>query len=306
MMNKPNEEHMAVQAGLVISYFGNSVAVEVVNGQVVQCHLKRNQALPVVGDRVHWCLGTGGTGTILEILPRRSLLSRGELHGKVKPIASNIDVLVVVMAPPPVFSGYLVDRYFIAAELLSIQPILVINKKDLFDVAAEQKMLQELKFYQALGYTVLLASTYQADGLVTLSNVLRGKSAVLVGPSGVGKSSIIGSLSKESIRVSEVSEKGVGKHTTTATTLYHLPGDTILIDSPGVREFNLWSISKEEVMKSFKEIGLYQADCQFRDCMHLKEPNCAVQKAMKEGRISHTRYESYQTLLKQADIKKYP
>src|SRR3990167_8353171 len=126
-MQKLNEKSHTPKLGLVISYFGNSVAVEAESGQVFQCHLHRNQELPVVVDQVEWAL-EGETGVIISIKPRRSLLARGEGHGKMKRIAANIDALVIVMAPPPVFSDYLVDRYLVAAELLHLQPILVLNK----------------------------------------------------------------------------------------------------------------------------------------------------------------------------------
>ena len=134
--NRSSEQH-----GLVISYFGNSVAVEAEDGQVFQCHLHRNQDLPVVGDQVIWQFGTGNTGTVSSILPRRSLLSRGDGRGKMQPIAANIDVIAIVMAPSPIFSEYLVDRYLVAAELVNIQPVLVLNKTDLLNVASQQAAL---------------------------------------------------------------------------------------------------------------------------------------------------------------------
>ncbi|OGT56037.1 MAG: ribosome small subunit-dependent GTPase A [Gammaproteobacteria bacterium RIFCSPHIGHO2_12_FULL_43_28] len=303
MHNVNENNHTGNRRGLVISYFGNSVAVEA-EGAVYQCHLRRNQELPVVGDEVIWREEGQESYIVVSILPRRSLLTRGDSRKKAKPIAANLDALVIVMAPPPIFSAYLVDRYVAAAELLSIQPIIVLNKTDLMNEAAQKAADALLDSYRAVPYPVVLSSIYRPLSLNDLTAVLAQKTAVLVGPSGVGKSSIIASLSEEAIRVGTVSEKGAGKHTTTATRLYHLPGGGRLIDSPGVREFTLWTVTKEEALKSFKEFTPYTSACKFRDCQHLAEPDCAVKKAVQLGKISAKRYESYQLLMKEAEKKR--
>lgn len=300
-MSKPTEQSLKPgQKGLIISYFGSSVAVEADNGQVFQCHLRRNQDLPVVGDRVRWQLESDNTGIIQTIEPRRSLLSRGDAQGKSKPIAANIDVIVIVMSSVPIFSEYLIDRYLVAAELLKIHPILVLNKTDLFNETSKQEALTRLEAYRHIPYPVILSSIYTENGLQELSDLLANQSAVLVGPSGVGKSSIIAALGGETIKVGEVSTKGAGKHTTTATRLYHLPQGGQLIDSPGVREFNLWSVTKAEVLQGFKEFQQFLSGCKFRDCWHVAEPGCAVREAMAEGKISPLRYANYQELMKEA------
>ncbi|MBV9575656.1 MAG: ribosome small subunit-dependent GTPase A [Gammaproteobacteria bacterium] len=278
------------------------MAVESENGQVVQCHLRRNQALPVVGDRVRWQFESEKGGIILTIEPRQSLLIRGQGHSDKQPIAANINAIVIVMAPPPVFSEYLVDRYLAAAELLQIQPLIVLNKMDLLNEITQASVLTRLMAYQAIPYPVILSSIFAKEGLSQLSSYLDNKTAVLVGPSGVGKSSIIAALvQEEAIRIGDVSAKGAGKHTTTATRLYHLPAGTgSLIDSPGVREFNLWPVTKKEILHSFKEFQPFLGQCKFRDCWHLIEPGCAVQDAILHDKISAKRYESYQTLMKTA------
>ena len=301
MQKQSNHNPATSERGLVISYFGNSVAVEAEDGQVFQCHLRRNQELPVVGDYVHWEKEGDTTGIVTGITPRRSLLARGDNRGKMKPIAANIDAIVIVMAPPPIFSEYLIDRYLVAAELLKIQPILVLNKVDLLDEAAKPAAFARLMAYQDISYPIVLSSIYIKEGLVDLSRQLKEKTAVLVGPSGVGKSSIIAALGNgEAIRIGEVSSKGAGKHTTTATRLYHLPQGGSLIDSPGVREFNLWPVSRQEVSSSFKEFQSFLGGCKFRDCQHLVEPGCAVQAAVASGKISPQRFASYQALMKEA------
>jgi ribosome biogenesis GTPase len=129
---------------------------------------------------------------------------------------------------------------------------------------------------------------------------LQDKTSVLVGPSGVGKSSIIANFAKQDIRVNDVSAKGAGKHTTTATRLYHLPNGGKLVDSPGVRDFALWPVSQSELLQGFKEFNAFLTGCKFRDCVHTVEPGCAVQAAVASGKISPHRFASYQALMKEA------
>ena len=304
-MQKTNENNAFLsQPGLIISYFGSSVAVEATDGQVFQCHLRRNQELPVVGDRVHFQLGQDNTGIITSILPRRTMLARANTHGgKMKPIAANLDILLIIMAPPPIFSEHLVDRYLIAAELLKITPILVVNKMDLLDERGKEALEKRLLPYRQVPYIVILSSIYYPNGLQELATHLKNKTSALVGPSGVGKSSIIAALNQsELIRVGEVSAKGAGKHTTTATRLYHLPDGGDLIDSPGVREFNLWPVSKQEILAGFREFQPFINSCKFRDCQHIVEPGCAVQAAISDGKISPQRFASYQELLKEVAV----
>lgn len=307
MQNVSTNRATPVLQGRVVSYFGNSVAVEADDGQVFQCHLKRNQALPVVGDRVLWQPDKNETGMIIEIEARRSVLGRGDGRGNMKPIAANIDLMLIVMSPPPIFSEYLIDRYLVAAELLHIPAMLVLNKADLLNEVTKEAALKRLAPYQTIPYPIVLTSIYNEESLTALVAALQGKSAVLVGPSGVGKSSIISHLAGgEAIRVGDVSARGAGKHTTTATKFYHLPGGGSLIDSPGVREFNLWPVTREEIWQGFKEFQQYETGCRFRDCRHQAEPGCTVQEAINSGKINAERYSSYLELLKTAKTVSYP
>lgn len=296
------KQQIAEQLGLVVSYFGNSVAVEADDGQVFPCHLHRNQTLPVVGDRVRWQWDENSkTGTINGIEQRTSVLERGDSKGNMKPLAANVDSLVIVMAPPPIFSEYLVDRYLIAAELLNIKPIIVVNKADLLGEDEKKTVQARLCPYQAIPYPVILSSVVMSGGLTQLNDFLAKKTVVLVGPSGVGKSSIIAVLGEDrDIKIGDVSRKGAGKHTTTATRLYHMPHGGQLIDSPGVREFNLWPVSRQDVLRGFKEFKQYTLDCRFRNCQHTVEPGCGVQQALADGKISAARFASYQELMKKA------
>jgi len=300
MPNKHNDTQRTRQTGLVISYFGNSVAVEAADGQVFQCYLRRNQNLPVVGDRVLWEAEKEEGGRITAIEPRRSLLARGDDRGKMKPLAANIDHLIVVMSPAPVFSDYLIDRYMVAAELLSIRPVLLLNKADLLDEAGWAEAERALQVYRDIPCPVFMTSAVTGDGLQALSDYLKNTFSVLLGPSGVGKSSIISALTQEKIRTTEVSSKGAGKHTTTATRFYHLPGGGGLIDSPGVRNFNLWPVSNAEILQGFREFAPYTSGCKFRDCQHLVEPGCKLIEAAAENKISSQRFNNYKALIDNA------
>lgn len=298
---------MIEQRGLVISYFGHTVAVESEQGQIIHCQLHRNQTLPVVGDIVWWQASQAETGTILRIEPRRNQLTRQKGKGKPQPLAANLDDVLIVMAPAPIFSEYLIDRYLLAATLLHLHAALILNKIDLLSESELEKTKAQLAPYQAIGYPVIMTSMKTGAGLADLKHLLQSRSSVLVGPSGVGKSSIIHQLVKsEDIRIREVSDKGAGKHTTTATRLYHLPDGGSLIDSPGVREFNLWEVTPAEVLQGFKEFTPFIHQCKFRNCQHLVEPGCAVQAAVANGKISAARYANFQQLTKIANqVKKY-
>src|SRR3990167_2139110 len=283
-MQKMNEKsYSADQIGLVVSSFGSSVAVETQTGQIISCPLRRNQDTPVVGDQVYWQI-ENETGVIASIVPRRSLLIRGDHRGKQKqkPIAANIDAIVIVAAPPPVFSEYLLDRYLIAAELLTIPAIIVFNK--MYLLTHPEMISERLAPYRQIPYPIVQTSAITLYGLDELAIHLKNKQAVLVGPSGVGKSSIIAALceDKPPIRIGEVSPKGIGKHTTTTMQLYHLPFGGAIIDSPGVREFHLWPVRRQEIVQGFKEFHQYFNMCKFRDCQHLAEPNCAVKSAVAD------------------------
>lgn len=281
------------QLGLVIAHYGKRITIETAEGEQLQCHLRRNQALPVVGDNVLFYPDGQETGVVVDIEPRHSILQRGDDLGREKPLAANVDLLLIVMAPPPIFSAELVDRYTVAAELLKITPLLVINKIDLLTDREQDDFRQSLKQYDSIGYQVIFASCILQHGLGALLHALRGKRAVFAGPSGVGKSSIIKELAPlDTIQIGEVSAKGIGKHTTTATRLYHLPDGGELIDSPGLRDFKLWSIGESQVFQGFKELHGHTT-CRFRDCAHLAEPDCGVRLSVNAGKISLARYEHY-------------
>lgn len=280
--------------GTIVAHFGAVVEVRDKEGYLFRCHLRKNQDPVITGDHVLWHLEKDNTGIILDYLPRKSLLVREENRHRNKLIAANIDKIIIVFAPGPQFSEYLLDCYLVAAEARKIQPIILLNKIDLLDEMSLSEMELRLKLYLDIGYQVIYSSIFTQDGLFALGQALKNNVAVLVGPSGVGKSSIIAKLTGlNDIKIGEVSSHYQGKHTTTMTRLYNLPQGGALIDSPGVREFALWNMPPEEIFKGFIEFQAFLGLCKFRNCQHKTEPDCALRLAIEENKISSKRWENY-------------
>ncbi|MBV8802085.1 MAG: ribosome small subunit-dependent GTPase A [Gammaproteobacteria bacterium] len=288
--------------GTIVAHFGAVVEVEDKEGTVFRCHLRKNHDPVITGDEVLWHLEKDNTGIVLGHLPRKSLLVREEDRHRNKLIAANIDKIIIVLAPGPQFSEHLLDCYLVAAESRKIQPIILLNKMDLLNEADLAEMKMRFSLYVKMGYKVIYSSIFMSDGLAELSNTLENNVSVLVGPSGVGKSSIIAKLTGlNDIKIGEVSTHNQGKHTTTMTRLYYLPLGGALIDSPGVREFALWNMPPEEIFKGFIEFQPFLSLCKFRNCQHKTEPECAVQLAIEQNKISRKRWESY---LEMIEIKR--
>ena len=287
------------QHGLVTAHFGTQVEVEADSGQRLRCHLRANLEGLVTGDEVVWCEGEP-TGVIVAQGERRSVLSRPDPYGKLKPIAANIDQIVVVIAPLPEPHANLIDRYLVAAETVNIEPVILLNKTDLLaDDPARQAQIDELlAIYPTLGYRILHTCSL-AGGLDELHAALRERTSVFVGQSGVGKSSLVNALLPAAeLRVGGLSETtGKGTHTTTTAQLFHLPSGGSLIDSPGIREFGLWHMSREQVEQGFREFRPLLGTCKFRDCQHVHEPGCALLAALAEGVISERRMDSYRHIV---------
>ncbi len=289
-----NERH-----GLVVAHFGASVEIEDEQGALFRCNLRKNAEPIMTGDCILWQFEQENTGIVVGLLPRRSLLQRPLNAYKTKLIAANIDTIVIVMSPAPLFSAYLLDSYLVAAENLKIRPIILLNKTDLLKEDELLALADFLSLYQKIGYTVVFSSTYIKTGLNPLKEVLKNNTGVLVGPSGVGKSSIIAALTDVKIMINAESRSGMGRHTTTTSRLYHLPDAGSLIDSPGVREFSLWHLGEEEVLQGFLDLFSFSTDCEFRNCRHQPgERGCALQQAILDQKISPTRFASYQAILK--------
>ncbi len=283
--------------GLVVTNFGARLAVEDADGRVHRC-VKRKELPPVVcGDRVEWQAQTGGEGVVIAAATRRNELARPDRRGRDKPVAANFDDLVIVAAPRPPPQRQLLDRYLVLAEHLPCAALLVMHKSDLAESRnAEITALHD--GYAALGYRVLRTSTRTPEGLTPLRDALRSRTAVLVGPSGVGKSSIVAALVPDrDIQIGALSESsGLGRHTTSATTLYRLPGGGALIDSPGIRDMPLRRFSAQQIRDGFREFASFSQACRFANCAHLREPGCAVRAAV--GRqIQRQRWESYRAIV---------
>ena len=291
------------QTGLVIAHFGVQVEVEAeegeIRGQVFRCHLRANLPALVTGDRVVWRAGNQGNGVIVAQLPRNSELCRPDSRGQLKPVAANVDLIVIVFAPLPEPHANLIDRYLIAAEHAGIRPLLLLNKADLVDEQNGQRLNALLTVYRQLGYPLMEVSAHEGGGMEALQARLDGHVSVFVGQSGVGKSSLVNSLLPGvDTRVGGLSEvTGKGTHTTTTARLFHFPGGGELIDSPGIREFGLGHVSRDDVEAGFIEFAELLGTCRFRDCKHDREPGCALLKALEEGRIQPQRMASYQHII---------
>ncbi|WP_372861795.1 small ribosomal subunit biogenesis GTPase RsgA [Spongiibacter sp.] len=286
------------QAGIVVSHFGQQLDVEGSDGQHQRCHVRSNIDSLVTGDQVIWRPGNP-TGVVVAREPRQSLLSRPDNFNRLKPVAANIDRIVIVIAPEPLAHANLIDRYLVAAEHSEITPILLLNKADLIDPERNRALLDMVERYRAIGYETVRASCTSSGGLTELTALLDKRISAFVGQSGVGKSSLVNALLPGTdSRVGALSEATAkGRHTTTTARLYHFPGGGSLIDSPGIREFALWNLAPEQVLQGFREFRPFIGYCRFRDCKHQQEPGCALLTAVENGDISANRFASYRQII---------
>ncbi len=230
---------------------------------------------------------------INQVTPRTNVLTRPDLHGHPRAIAANLDHVVAVVTPasPPLRMG-LVDRYLAASLAADIAPVICLNKMDLPEA---EDALAQLAVYREMGIPVIPTSATEESGLEALRAHLEGKRSVLVGHSGVGKSSLSCALIPGLERkVGEVNENiGRGRHTTTSSRLLDLPGDGTLVDTPGIRSFGLVGISSRELSQFYPDFMPFVPECRFRGCTHLHEPGCRVRAALEEGLVDAGRYERY-------------
>ncbi|KAF0192079.1 MAG: ribosome small subunit-dependent GTPase A [Gammaproteobacteria bacterium] len=287
------------QPGLVVANHGLHVALQDDSRALWHCTRRRSVTTVVAGDQVIWQALPDGTGVIIECLPRTSLLARPDRTGAAKPIAANIDRMIIVAAVIPPFNERLIDRYIVGAEISGIQPLIVVNKIDLLDHRQRDEIAGRLSLYREIGYEVLFTSTIDGAHLQEFANRVSGKTSVLVGKSGAGKSSLINTLLPDlDIRIAALSEAtSLGRHTTTATMLYELPGGGNIIDSPGIRDFSIGNIGPALVERGFIEFRSLHGRCKFNDCLHRAEHHCAVKDAVESGAIHRSRYLSYLELL---------
>ena len=301
---KQSGELSSEQTGLVISRFSKHFEVEALEGddkgQIHNCVSRTNLGSIVTGDQVIWRAGPDTTGVIESRLERKSLLERPDNFGKLKAVAANIDQMIIVISPEPSPQPNLIDRYLVAAELLGVKPILLLNKADLLGSHNEELILELLSVYRDLGYQICsaISSRHQTPELGELPDLINDRVSIVVGQSGVGKSSLINTLLPNAkLAVGDLSAtSGEGTHTTTQAKLFHLPGGGQLIDSPGIRDFSLWHIDFEQLQHGFIEIAHRLGQCKFRDCKHEEEPGCAIQIAVNNGEIDEVRFDSYERI----------
>ena len=275
------------------------------DGQRKRCKFRRNVGRPYCGDNV--LVGNADeTSLVVEsILPRKNYFVRADERQRQHIIAANLDQVLIVVAARPLPSRDLMERYLLAVHSLDIEPVIVMNKTDL-DVPADETaagadVLAHMPDYEALGYTVIRTSCKTAPGITGLQPVLRDRTSILVGQSGVGKSSLINQLLPDlDIQTGELSTAtGKGTHTTTSTIMYQFTGGGFLIDSPGVWEYGIWKLENAQLAAGFGEFEPWLGQCHFNNCVHATEPNCAIKQAVTDGHIRNWRYQSYLRLLEQ-------
>jgi len=280
--------------GRVVAAHGRQYIVETGDGTRLPCFPRGKKSEVACGDEVEYARSSADQGVIESILPRRSLLYRSN-EFRQKLIAANVDQLVIVVASEPAFSDDLVTRALIAAESQDIEVLIALNKCDLVDQLVEAR--RQTAIFTSLGYQVLELSALQhADDL---RPYLQGRTSVLVGQSGMGKSTLVNALIPEARAATrEISlALASGKHTTTHATLYHLDADSHLIDSPGLQEFGLGHLDRGEIEYAFREFRPYLGKCRFRDCRHDREPDCALLPAVASGTVEKSRFASYRRLV---------
>ena len=285
----------------VIESFGRRVIVETKDGMRRPAELFGKRLTCVCGDEVEVrepSQSSGDVAKVVSVLPRRSLFVRTDSRGRTEPLAANLTLLIVIIAPVPEPDLYIVDRYLAGAALAGISGALVVNKSEL-PGAAEPEFQAGVSDYERAGYTVLRLSAKDDPSVEPIRALLAGASGMLVGQSGVGKSTLTNRLAPESERATRSlsDSTGEGRHTTVSTALFRLPGGGELIDSPGVRDFAPPPVEDAMVQVGWPEFLKLAPQCRFNNCLHVREPGCAVLAALAEKNVSARRYESYKRLL---------
>lgn len=287
--------------GKIVKGIAGFYYVDVAGAGIYECKAKgvfrKDKVKPLVGDDVELEVldEQEKTGNITAILPRRNAL--------IRPAVANVDQAMVIFAmknPRPNFS--LLDRFLLMMERQKVETVICLNKQDL----AEPEETEEIqKIYGDCGYQVIATSMKEEKGLEQVEAILRGKTTVVAGPSGVGKSSLTNGIQGEvQMETGEISRKlKRGKHTTRHSQLIRVGEDTFLCDTPGFTSLYVEEMDKEELRHYFREFVPYEGQCRFQGCVHIHEPGCAVKEALEEGRISRRRYENYKELYKELKEK---
>lgn len=287
-----------VRRAVVVATYGRRLGLRLEDGSVGGGRIKGRTIQPVCGDTVEVePIANEPDWLIVRILPRVNQLTRPNQRGRVEVLAANLDAVVIVAADSPAPDWFIVDRYICAAELMGAATAIVFNKADLGPIA--ESSADALAEYGRIGYPTLRCSAKQEPSLRTLREFLASRTAIVVGQSGVGKSSIINMLTGQASRsVAPVSlASGEGRHTTVNSVLLTLATGGAVIDSPGVRDYAPAIDIPADAARGFREIREAGALCRFSNCRHLKEPGCSVKASVAARKIGERRYESYRRLL---------
>lgn len=291
-------EHFSIaglQHGQVVVCYSRRGFLDCGNGELREFVVKGKKLRVVCGDEVEWVHGESDSGAVVvAVRERRNALERVDSRGRTETLAANSDRLLVVLAAEPRPDFYLADRFLCAAELMHIASGLIWNKSDLGLPEPE-----ELHYYRELGYPVHTVSALDGTGITGLESALASGITLLVGQSGAGKSSLLNQLvNAAAVPVGAISDAtGEGRHTTTVAVMHQLTDGGKLIDSPGVREFTPRVETPADVQWGFRDVAERGTECRFSNCLHWREPGCAVKAAAESGRISPRRYESYRRIL---------
>lgn len=290
----------ATLPGRVLSVHGLASVVQAADGRLFQCATRGVlkslstdlRHVVVAGDRVVFTQSGPEEGVIERVEPRRSVVSRTS-RNRQHILVSNVDqLLIVTSAAEPGLKPNLIDRLLVEAERMQIPPIICINKIDLIDPADLQPLAG---VFGQMGYEVLLMSATKGIGVDRLRRLVKGKESVVAGQSGVGKSSLLNAIEPGlELKVGKVStENEKGRHTTTVAKLIPLDAGGYVVDTPGIRQFQLWDVVPEEVASYYRDIRPYVSHCRFANCTHQHEADCAVKDAVADGHLDVRRYESF-------------
>jgi ribosome biogenesis GTPase / thiamine phosphate phosphatase len=281
--------------GLVLASYGRGVLVQA-DGKTLRCSLTGRKQRIVCGDRVTWAYPPSADGpSVQSVEPRRNLIERIDARGRAEPVAANIDRLAIVVAAEPAPDWFLVDRYWAGAVLKDLDGLLIVNKLDL----GTQSIQPVIDTYRALQLECVEVASQSGAGIPDLKRRLAGRVTLLVGQSGVGKSSLVTAPAPEAeAQTAELTRDIEGRHTTTTARWYQLSGDSAIVDAPGVRDFAPPAHLVRAAERGFVEMHRLSVNCRFKDCRHMEEPGCAVRSAVVAQQISGRRYESYRRLFR--------
>jgi ribosome biogenesis GTPase len=282
-------------SGTVLASFGRGALVQA-GDEILRCGLLGRKLRVVCGDRVAWVHASTADGPSVESVERRrNLIERIDARGRPEAVAANIDLLAIVVAAEPKPDWFLVDRYWAGAALKDLNAQLIVNKSDL----GTESIQAQLREYRELRLPCIEVSSLSGAGVPELKASFAGKVALLVGQSGVGKSSLVNALAPEAAaQTAQLTRDHEGRHTTTTARWYVTGTNEAIIDAPGVRDFAPPASLLRAAERGFVEVLERSASCRFKDCRHMEEPGCAVRSAVLNGRIAARRYESYRRLFR--------